>query len=233
MATVPVRYTAADRRQQILDVALRLFARKGFEGTTTRQVAAGAGVNEALIFRHFPSKEELYWAVIEQQCERAGAGRGLREKLGQKGSDREIFAALALEILERRSRTTDLSRLLLFTALENHRLSHRFFSTYVAEYYDILSEHVRKRIEQGRFRQTDPLLAARAFLGMVVYHSWVQELFGWKPSHKFENRQVADTLTDIWLQGMLAGGSATGVEALTGSSAGRRERQNGSGEQKS
>ena len=48
-----------------MDAAKELFARQGFEGTTTRQIAERARVNEAIIFRHFPSKEDLYWAISE------------------------------------------------------------------------------------------------------------------------------------------------------------------------
>jgi AcrR family transcriptional regulator len=51
-----VRMNAGDRRRQLLDAALELFSRKGFGGATTKEIAASAGVTEAIIFRHFPSK---------------------------------------------------------------------------------------------------------------------------------------------------------------------------------
>ena len=63
------RLAATDRRRQLLDSALDLFAAKGFEGTTTKEIAAAAGVTEAIIFRHFPSKEALYSAVLDRKHE--------------------------------------------------------------------------------------------------------------------------------------------------------------------
>ena len=204
MATTQIRFSAADRREQILEVATRLFARQGYQGTTTKQISDHARVNEALVFRHFPSKEELYWAVIERKINSACPRERLRENLEIGGDDLVIFARLAAEILERRANDQTLSRLLLFSALENHRLSHRFFRTYVAEYYDMLADFIRKRIAEGRFRDVDPLLAARGFLGMVIYHSWVQELFGGRRFQDFNVQQVSRTLAKIWLQGMLA-----------------------------
>jgi len=203
VATVPIRFTAAGRRQQILRVATRLFARQGFQGTTTREIARRAGVTEARIFRHFPSKDELYWAVIRGKIQSAGPGEHLREMLNAAGNDIKIFSGLAAQILERRARDQSLSRLLLYSALENHRLSHRFFRTYVADYYQVLSDYIARRIQEGAFRPVDPLLAARGFLGMVIYHSWVQELFGGKRYQKFSVQQVSEILADIWLQGML------------------------------
>jgi len=202
MSTTQVRFSAANRREQILEVATRLFADQGFQGTTTRQIAQHSGVTEALIFRHFPAKEELYWAVIERKIRAAGPAQRMRERLERAGTDFELLSNVASEILERRATDQTLSRLLLYTALENHRLSHRFFRIYVAECYEVLAEFVQKRIAEGRFRPIDPLLAARSFLGMVIYHSWVQELFGGKRYRDFSVQQVSETVARLWLDGM-------------------------------
>jgi len=57
------RLAAEDRRQSIVNAAREVFAQKGFDGTTTRDLAKAAGVSEALLYRHFPSKESLYAAM--------------------------------------------------------------------------------------------------------------------------------------------------------------------------
>src|SRR5215208_8490986 len=59
------RMCADDRRRQIAEVAMRLFSERGFRGTTTKEIAQAAGVSEAIIFRHFATKEELYTAIID------------------------------------------------------------------------------------------------------------------------------------------------------------------------
>jgi AcrR family transcriptional regulator len=204
MATAQMRFSSAARREQILDVATPLFARQGFNGTTTKEIAQHAGVTEALIFRHFPSKENLYWDVIERKISVAAPLERMREQLNASGGDREVLAGVAAQILERRASDQTLSRLLLYSALENHRLSHRFFRTYIAECYEVLAKYIRRRIAEGHFRRVDPLLAARGFFGMVIYHSWVQELYGGKRYQTFSVQQVSTTLADLWLQGMLS-----------------------------
>jgi len=206
----PVRFSAADRRTQILRVAAGLFARQGFRGTTTRQISDAARVNESLIFRHFRTKEELYWNIIEQEC-RPARMREVRSRLRASVDDFQAFSGIAEEMLRRHGEDTTLSRLLLFSALENHRLSERFFRTHIADYYDALAEHIRGRIAERRFRPVDPLLAARGFLGMVVYHSLVQELFGGKRYQQFDIAEVSRALTDVWLNGMQAGGAPAPV----------------------
>ena len=60
-----VRLSADERRQAIVDAVRGVFAEKGFDGTTTRELAKAAGVSEALLYKHFPSKESLYAAMLE------------------------------------------------------------------------------------------------------------------------------------------------------------------------
>lgn len=63
------RLSRDSRRQQILECALPLFARHGFAGTTTRRLADAAGISEALLFKHFPSKSAVYAAILMDVCE--------------------------------------------------------------------------------------------------------------------------------------------------------------------
>ena len=65
----PTRPERINTREKILDTAIQLFAEKGFNGTTTKEIAEAAGVNESLIFRHFSTKRELYGAIIEKKIE--------------------------------------------------------------------------------------------------------------------------------------------------------------------
>src|SRR6516162_9934163 len=67
MATI--RLDADERRKAIVTAALPLFARNGFAGTTTREIAEAADISEALLFRHFPSKRQLYGENLRLGCE--------------------------------------------------------------------------------------------------------------------------------------------------------------------
>jgi AcrR family transcriptional regulator len=60
------RLPGEQRRPQIVAAARRLFARRGYDATTTREIAAEAGVSDALIYRHFPGKEALLRAVVDE-----------------------------------------------------------------------------------------------------------------------------------------------------------------------
>src|ERR1041385_7537315 len=78
------RLSADQRREAIVRAALPLFARKGFANTTTRELAEAAGVSEALIYKHFPSKESLYAEIQNTGCK--DKDRGLEKLAGVEPS---------------------------------------------------------------------------------------------------------------------------------------------------
>src|SRR5262245_55386397 len=67
-----VKLSGVERRAAIIKAVRRLFAEKGFDGTTTRELAEAAGVSEALLFKHFPNKEALYSAMQDSCCSDPG-----------------------------------------------------------------------------------------------------------------------------------------------------------------
>jgi AcrR family transcriptional regulator len=65
----PPRLDNEERHRSIVEAAVPLFARKGFAGTTTKEIAEAARVSEALVFKHFPSKAALYEEIVRQGCQ--------------------------------------------------------------------------------------------------------------------------------------------------------------------
>src|ERR1700741_1665112 len=64
------RMTGNERRQQLLDIGRRLFAERGFEGTSIEEIAAQAGVSKPVVYEHFGGKEGLYAVVVDREVER-------------------------------------------------------------------------------------------------------------------------------------------------------------------
>src|ERR1051325_3334526 len=103
-----------DRRQDILAAAMELFAKNGFRGTTTRDLASQADVNEAIIFRHFKNKEELYSAILEHKaCEDREARIEELERLATASADEKFFETLGKTFIQRHEQDSTFLRLLL------------------------------------------------------------------------------------------------------------------------
>ena len=63
--TTAVRMPAAERRQALIDTAIRVFSEGSYHGTTTAEIARAAGISEPILYRHFASKRELYLAALD------------------------------------------------------------------------------------------------------------------------------------------------------------------------
>jgi AcrR family transcriptional regulator len=198
----PSRMSAKNRRQQIVAVAAELFASKGFSGTTTKEIAEGAGVSEAIIFRHFASKDDLYAAILDFKVKQ-GTER-MKAQLAEAASrkdDRAFFGSLAFEMLEFHSKDRTFMRLLLFSALEGHELSNIFFDSTAREIKNHIRKYIKQRTSDGAFRSLDPAVAARAFVGMVLHQVQARIIFK-GDDVKLSNRQIADRFVEIFLNGV-------------------------------
>lgn len=189
-------------RDKILESAIRLFAEKGFSGTTTREIAGKAGVNEALIFRYFSTKRDLYSAIIERKISEEPGFEYPLEAFKETRDDWLIFRSIAIRMFDCVEKDPSFIRLLHFSALEGHELSDMFFDTYVQYQRMLLSDYIERRISEGAFKNVNPVLAARAFIGMVINYILVQEIFGEKKRRKIKREEVADTFVKIFLEGI-------------------------------
>lgn len=201
------RMTAEDRKLQILRVAVSLFSQKGFGGTTTKEIAHAAGVSEAMVFRHFATKQELYTAILDHKAcsgDSMNPEEMVAEALKQK-DDQAVFERLALGALEHHEFDPEFQRLLLHSALEGHELAEIFFEKFVRRVYELLGGYIAERQRDGAMAQIDPAIAVRAFIGMVIHHSLNNNL--WDPQRrllKISNAEAAKNFADILLNGISA-----------------------------
>jgi AcrR family transcriptional regulator len=196
---------AEDRRLQILKVAVSLFSQRGFVGTTTKEIAQAAGVSEAMVFRHFANKQELYSAILDHKaC--SGDSMNPEEMVAealQEKDDRAVFERLALGALEHHECDPEFQRLLLHAALEGHELAQMFFEKFVRRVYELLGNYVAERQRDGAMIAMDPAIIVRAFIGMIIHHSLNNNL--WDPQRRLlriSNQEAAKQFTDILLNGI-------------------------------
>ena len=197
-AGVGTRTSALERQAGIISAATALFAAKGFNGTTTKEIARTAGISEALVFKHFPTKRALYAAILAEKV-RVSQLMDTVEAAAEKRDDARVFTLIASFRIHRAADPTFL-RLLLFSALEGHELSDMFFRNRHRVFYEYLAGYIRSRCEEGAFRCLDPLLAAQAFIGMIVYHRILHEIFK-VPLH-CNPEEAVDAYVQVFLSGL-------------------------------
>ena len=224
-AVTPItsRMAAEDRRHQILHVAVMLFSQRGFGGTTTKEIAQAAGVSEAMVFRHYATKQELYSAILDHKAcsgDQMNPEEMVAEALKQK-NDRAVFEQLALGALEHHERDPAFQRLLLHSALEKHELAEMFFEKFLRRVYELLGGYIAERQRDGAMINVDPAIIVRAFIGMIIHHSLNNNL--WDPERRLlniSNQEAARNFTDILLGGISS--SKTTSPGGTAANAGRK-----------
>jgi AcrR family transcriptional regulator len=199
------RMAGEERRLQILRVSVRLFSHRGFSGTTTKEIAQAAGISEAMVFRHFATKEELFAAILDHKACAEGLGDPceLVADAVRRKDDRAVFEALAYRALQQHEQDPEFMRLLLHAALEEHQLTQMFWDTFVLRIYEFLGNYIRERQRDGAFREIEPSVVVRALIGMVMHHSLNNTL--WDPSRRLlniSNGQAAHDFTEILLKGI-------------------------------
>jgi AcrR family transcriptional regulator len=205
----PSRTSGLERQAGLIAAAASLFAAKGFKGTTTKEIAKAAGVSEALLFKYFPTKRVLYAAILAEKAQYAEL-RDAVEEAAKKRDDTLLFTLLASYRIRKGADPTML-RLLLFSALEGHELSDMFFQRQYRAFHDLLAKYISRRVTDGGFRPVDPLLAARAFFGIIVHHRLLHDIFG-LPMHR-SHEDTVDEYVSLFLGGLVQPSTAIGRQS--------------------
>src|SRR6185295_12536197 len=150
----------------------------GFKGTTTKELAEKAGVHEAVLFRHFINKRELYRETVELKLSRnRPAALEQMEQSAGKRDDAAFFEALALGLLTRFEEDPSIPRLILYSALEEHEPPGVAVERQLRVEQPTL-DYIKMRIREGAFRKVDPHHAVLAFGAMLFGYIVRQQIVG-------------------------------------------------------
>jgi len=194
------RLPAIDRRRQLIEAAMDLFSRKGFAGTTTKEIALAAGVSEAIIFRHFATKRDLYTAIIEHNIHSAGARQALAgiEACMKRRDDEGLFRAIAREVIAGHRKDARFERLMLHAGLEGHELATIYRSEFGLPIMASLKAYLERRQRSGALRQINAGAMIVAIAGMANYFALNTQ----DPDMHLKDDQAVEAFTRIMMDGI-------------------------------
>ena len=204
------RLKAPERRIQLLGIAKELFSEHGFENTTAKEIAKAAGVTEAIVFRHFGSKQELYANILDRKAEEIGIddwGSEL-DRLAKSENDEALVLSVIRHILKADRQDPQFRRLLLQAALTGHPLR-KISAQRLLPLHRFLCAYVKKRQKRGAFQQCDPELAAHAIVSIPSYYGLAKILFG-IDNMSIPEDEMAFGFARIILEGLTSGNSPSG-----------------------
>ena len=189
----------SDRMQSILDTGTALFAEKGYDATSMRDIAAAAGVSKALLYHHFTSKEDIYARIAFSATQnlntyvedRIPADGTAAEKL------RAFMVAAAQFFTDHRAAWVAASNA-FWSDPDRHRMEQRLARRRAFE--GMVRTIVRDGVESGEFNDVDPAMTGRLVLsGINWMHRWHD------PDKELTPAEIVNQYADILLSGLNRG----------------------------
>ncbi|MBS9383351.1 MAG: TetR/AcrR family transcriptional regulator [Dolichospermum sp. BR01] len=188
-------------RTRILQAAQRLFAAKGFEGTTTRDLAQTAGVAEGTLFRHFANKKAILVEVATSGW--VDILTDLLTELSEMGS----YKAIA-QVMRRRmwnlQKNADIMRVCFMEVQFHPDLRDRIQTEVIDKMTAVAEAFFQTAIDKGIYRQMDAKLGAKVFLGLFAIAGFSDNTLIEPNASPQEMQKMAEGLADIFLNGVLA-----------------------------
>ena len=192
--------TEENTRARILQAALKLFARKGYDGTTTKDLANSAKVAEGTLFRYFPNKKAILIEV-------ATSGwieilTDLLTELSEMGSYKAISQVMRRRMLNMQE-NSDLLRVCFIEAQNHSELRERIQSEVIEKMTGVAEAFFETAIEKGIYRQINPKIVAQVFLGMFAISGFSTETIIDPDASPKAMQEMAEGIADIFLHGVL------------------------------
>lgn len=191
-----------DRREQILDAAVRVFADKGFDKATNKDIASEAGITPGLIYHYFKNKEDLLRAILEEH-----SPLRLMQVMPANFLDMPPESALRYVAQQLLNMAEDehylrLARVYLMEAI-HHPEAITFGLTGMQEVVGFLERYLAKKMESGELRRTDPGLAFQVFGGSLMAFVLRRQIWRDPIALQYSHEQIVDSVVTITLQGLL------------------------------
>ncbi|HZT12625.1 MAG TPA: helix-turn-helix domain-containing protein [Candidatus Baltobacteraceae bacterium] len=190
---IPAR-SPEETRSRILAATRQLFAKKGRRGTTTREIAELAGVNEATLFRHFGNKDALIEACAEHYCAATAFQELLPKLSGKLQEDLRVIAGTLFQRLE------EVRDMIVMSLSEEENDSTVGLAAWRGPQAvrSLLVDYMARRVESGELTG-DPQLLARFFMGMIF-----AQVVGRKklPELQYTMDQILDFQVNVFLNGV-------------------------------
>ena len=185
---------------RIVEAAVQLFARHGYKGTTTRQIARLAGVNEATVFRCFERKAELFWAAAESRLTRLKLSRELQTGMATDLEPEVVLPMLVEFLMDNISEDFELMRLLYVAGFELPG-ANRMFREHLGPIFDAVNAYFQRCAARGAICALEPTFATLGLAGAVSAHSNLRRLFA-DEQRPTDTQALGPAYAQFWLNAL-------------------------------
>jgi AcrR family transcriptional regulator len=192
-----------ERRQQIIDGALQVFASKGFEKATNKEIAMAAGIGSpGLIYHYFKDKSDLFGQVIEQRLPLLQLLAHSEEIVTKAPQDvLTLFGEAFLKVSENPT-SIAVMKVLLGEAFRQPQVTKLINTIGPSCSYAFLTRYLAQQMSVGVLKSIDPGVAARCFLGPLIAYLLTREILVQPDTQQIKAEMMVRTTVEVFLQGM-------------------------------
>ena len=187
------------RVEKIVATAARLFARQGYHGTSTREIARLANVAENTLFRYFEHKEDIFWAALRLHMADLRLPRDLLDGMVKCEALDVVLPKIIELIRDTVEFRPELLRLMGVAFLELHWKSEAFFQESVSPLFSVIHQYFVVNIKMGRLRDLDPTMVTAALISTVLTHRSVSRFVKGEQQIYTDSRDAGRAYTKFWL----------------------------------
>jgi AcrR family transcriptional regulator len=196
---MPLQGKSSTQKEKIVAAASQLFARQGYHGTSTREIARLADVSENTIFRHFDRKDDLFWSALRARCSVMKFRRDLVEGMAE-GEAPEVILPKIIELLaDILNYSPELLRLIAVALLEMQWKADVFCDECLSPAFSAVSKYLATHVQNGRVRSLDPTMVTAALTTMVLVHPWLSRHSSSEKTMYADSRAAVRAYTTFWL----------------------------------
>lgn len=191
------------RRQQIIDGALQVFASKGFEKATNKDIAAASGIGSpGLIYHYFKDKSDLFRQVVEQRLPVLQLLTNSEEIMTKPPQGAlTLFGMVFLKVAENPT-SIALMKLLLGEAARQPEVAEMFNTIGPSRSFAFLTRYLAKQMSAGVLKPMNPGAAARCFIGPLVVYLLTRTIFPQPDTQQLSSEMMVTTAVEVFLRGM-------------------------------
>lgn len=193
----------AQRRQQILEGALKVFSTKGFYKATNKDIAAASGgISPGLIYWYFKDKEDLFVSLLRERVSLLDLVDHSERMMALP--PREALGLLGRSYLEvfRTPQHVALFRIIFGEISRFPQIGEIFYKLVVSRIFRLITNYLQHQIDLGTLRPHDTNVAARAFVGMFITQVLARELLRQPEAIAVSDAEILETVIEIFIRGL-------------------------------
>lgn len=209
----------SDVPSRIVRAAVALFARQGYHGTSTRDIARLADVSEVTLYRYFERKEDVFWSALASCFDAVKPRLGMLEANGRSSAPDVFLPRILNVLLDTATFSPELIRLVAIALLEVRGKAEEVCREHMTPIFTAMAKYLQNNIDAGNIRNLNPAIMTLGMALTVFAQPELSKLIEGCGLSRMDSREVLETYSKFWLGALVPSHEKHSVETFAAAQA--------------